>query len=49
MWSLTKLFSLGPGTHVLDLTEHVTLGSGIFFVRLRQAGDEVHTRAALIR
>ena len=41
--------SLGPGTHVLDLTEHLTLGSGIYFVRLRQAGDEVHTRAAVIR
>jgi Kelch motif protein/galactose oxidase-like protein len=41
--------SLGAGTHVLDLSEGVALGSGIYFVRLLRAGDEVRARAAVIR
>lgn len=41
--------SLGAGTHVLDLSEGVALGSGIYFVRLHHAGAEVRARAAVIR
>lgn len=41
--------SLGPGAHVLDLSEGRALGSGIYFLRLSQAGEEVRARAVMIR
>lgn len=43
------LGSLGPGSHVLELSEGGTLGSGIYFLRLLQAGDEVRARAVVFR
>jgi len=40
---------LGPGTHELRLTEMSALASGIYVVRLRQAGREVSRRAVIAR
>jgi hypothetical protein len=40
--------SLGPGIHNFDLTGHSPVRPGIYFLRLRQRGDEVRARVAVV-
>ncbi len=45
----THVGDLGPGRHTLDLSSGRDLRQGIYFLRLRQAGNEVLARAAVVR
>ena len=39
--------AMGPGSHALDLGAGEALRPGVYFIRLRQAGQELRTRAAV--
>jgi hypothetical protein len=39
----------GPGEHTMELGDRGRLAQGIYFLRIRQAGSEARTRAAIVR
>jgi hypothetical protein len=47
--SSRQVGALGPGTHVLDLSEGAAVQPGIYFLRLTQGQHEVRARAAVVR